>query len=312
MADITNNQIPVFHSPESEPVIAVIPAYNEGIAIGSVVLLTRTFVSEVIVIDDGSLDRTAAIAKQAGARVVSLAVNSGKAKAVLEGLRIARDHNPAAVILLDGDGQHDPSEIPYLLGPILEKRADLVIGSRLMDGGQTTIPMHRRMGQITLNFATRVQSQVLVTDSQSGFRALSRKALDNLDFQSEGYNIESDMIAHFSSRNLTITEVPVTARYEIPHIHKKNAFSHGYDVLSALITEIGYSRPLLLFGILGVICIFIGLSAGFWSISYYGTFNMLPFGPAFAAGVFLMVGLILFTSGLILNYLVIMMKKKGY
>lgn len=306
-----NDPVDLPADPMKQQTVAVIPAYNEAVAIGSVILRTAAHAGRVIVVDDGSTDTTAWIAGMAGAEVISLGRNCGKAAAVMAGLKAARASDPKAVVLIDGDGQHNPAEIPVLVGPVFNGLADLVIGSRSL-GKNGTTPIYRKVGQKTLDAVTRIQANVSVTDSQSGFRALSGKALDHLDFVSDGYNLESDMIAHFSKRGLVITEVPVSAAYDVPHMHKKNAFSHGYDVLSAIITEIGYSRPLLLFGTLGALFIFTGLVAGFWSISYYSTFSMLPFGPALAAGIFLMVGLILFTSGLILNYLVIMMKKNGY
>ncbi len=312
MPDYSNEKEPAGDDPATgRPVIALIPAYNEALAIGSTVILAKAYVDRVVVLDDGSTDRTAEIAKNAGAEVISGKINRGKAAVVIEGLQAVRDRDPAAVILLDGDGQHDPAEIPRLLEPVLAGRADLVIGSRALNGG-TTIPMYRKVGQKTLDAATRIQSRRQVSDTQSGFRALSRRALDHLDFTSEGYNLESDMIAHFAKKGLAIAEVPVSTTYKVPHQHKKNAISHGYDVLSNIVTEIGYSRPLLLFGTLGTVCIFFGLVAGFWSYGFYSAYQMLPFGPALASGVLLMVGLVLFTSGLILNYLVLMLKKKDY
>jgi glycosyltransferase involved in cell wall biosynthesis len=183
--------------------IAVIPAYNEELFIGSVVLRTRQYVERVIVVDDGSSDRTYEIAKMAGAEVIRLDANTGKAYALLLGLRHAHNMGCTAAVMLDADGQHDPREIPRVAGLAMEGKADLVIGSRFLRKNNG-IPRYRQLGQKTLDLFTNIGAESKVTDSQSGFRAISCKALENLDFRSDGYNVESDMINHFSKLGLSI------------------------------------------------------------------------------------------------------------
>jgi len=289
-----------------QDVVAVIPAYNEEVAIGSVVLKTKKYVDRVIVVDDGSTDKTAEIAELAGAEVLRLNRNHGKAYALMKGFERAKELNCSVVVMLDGDGQHDPSEIPLVVAPAL-KGADLVIGSRFLNNN-CKIPKYRILGQKILDMFTNLSSNNKITDSQSGFRALSRRALEDLDFDSEGYSIESDMIAHFSSKGLVIKEVPISVRYEVPHKHKKNPFRHGFGVLHDMIGLIGYRRPLLLFGLLGLILTGVGLAFGFWAFSTYYTTNKLPYGPSIASALFLILGLLMVTSGLILNSLVQIMK----
>ncbi|HOT03576.1 MAG TPA: glycosyltransferase family 2 protein, partial [Methanolinea sp.] len=184
----------LFHDPEyPKQLVAVIPAYNEELTIGTVVLRTRQHVDHVIVVDDGSTDKTASIATLAGAEVLQHPINLGKAQAMFKGFARAKEYNPLAVVMLDADGQHNPDEIPELLKPVLSGDADLVVGSRYLNGA-SKIPKHRILGQKTLNLVTNVGSGGSSTDTQSGFRVLGRRALANLDFYSEGYNIESDML----------------------------------------------------------------------------------------------------------------------
>ncbi len=114
------------------PILALIPAYDEDRFIASVVLKARRFVDEVIVIDDGSMDETAALAEAAGASVIRQSCNQGKAAALNAGLAEARQRGARAVVLLDGDGQHNPADIPALLQPILDGKADMVVGSRFL------------------------------------------------------------------------------------------------------------------------------------------------------------------------------------
>jgi glycosyltransferase involved in cell wall biosynthesis len=288
--------------------IAVIPAYNEELVIGSVVLRTRQYVERIIVVDDGSSDRTSEVAKMAGAEVIRLDANTGKAYALLLGLRHARNMGCTTAVMLDGDGQHDPREIPRVAGLVMEGKADLVIGSRFLKKNNE-IPKYRQVGQKTLDLFTNMGANSKVTDSQSGFRAISCKALENLDFRSDGYNVESDMINHFSKIGLTIHEVPISVRYDVPNKHKKNPVSHGVGVLTQLINLIGYRRPLLLFGIPGFVFIVGGMVAEIWVFAELyaggGSFHyVLAIGSAFV----LITGMLLVVAGLILNTLVMIVK----
>ena len=284
----------------NENIVVVIPAYNEELAIGSVVLRAKLYAGRVLVIDDGSTDRTAEIAMIAGAEVIKLDKNCGKAFALMRGLELARELDYPVVVTLDGDGQHEIDEIPYITEPILRGEADLVIGSRFLRTNH--IPRYRTVGQKVLNLATTLASNLRITDSQSGFRALNRRALECLsDFESEDYNIESDMIAHLSAKGLRIKEVPVSVRYEVPNKHKKNPLLHGMDVLSNLIGLIGYKRPLLSFGVTGAAFVLVGILSGFWAFSTYYNVGRLPYGPSIGSALFLILGLLCIMSGLILN-----------
>jgi glycosyltransferase involved in cell wall biosynthesis len=295
---------------ESRNIIAIIPAYNEELTIGTIVLSTKTFVSKTIVIDDGSQDNTKKIAFLAGGEVIHLEKNQGKANAVFKGMQHAREMEPDVVIMLDADGQHNPAEIPRVIKPIIDGKADLVIGSRFLEA-ENKVPKYRRFGQKSLDYAQNLGSTFKTTDSQSGFRALSRKALDHLDFSSEGYNIESDMIKHFHERGLTIVEVPISVRYNVPFKHKQNPLTHGYSLVSNIIGVISYRRPLLLFGIPGLIFIFLGLALGFWAFAIYNETLKFPFGPSMMSMLLIISGLLLISSGLILNSLVIIVKQNN-
>lgn len=301
---------PVITMPENSTnlqkgLVVVIPAYNEQIALGSIVLQARQYVDRVIVVDDGSADKTSEIARLAGADVIRLEENMGKAYALIAGLRRARELNCTAAVMLDADGQHHTGDIPRLAEQVIRGEADLVIGSRFInDNDNDNIPLYRKAGQKTLDLFTNFGTRQKVSDSQSGFRALSRKALDHLDFKSEGYNIESDMIAHFAAHGLILKEVPIDVRYEVPHNHKKNAVKHGMGVLSRLINLISYRRPLLAFGIPGFVVIVIGLVFGSWAFTEYYSTGKFSFVLSMLCAVSLILGLLLVIAGLILNTLV--------
>jgi glycosyltransferase involved in cell wall biosynthesis len=288
---------------------AVLPAYNEELSIGSVVLRTRQYVDRVIVVDDGSSDRTSGIAKLAGAEVIQLDHNTGKAYALLLGLKHARQTGCSIAVMLDADGQHDPSEIQRVAALVRIGKADLVIGSRFLEKKQK-IPGYRQIGQKTLDLFTNIGAKTRVTDSQSGFRALSIQALDNLDFKSDGYNVESDMIAHFAKLGLPIVEVPITVNYDIPNRHKMNPVSHGVGVFTKLITIIAYRRPLFLFGILGVIFMIIGLGMGFLTFMENTNLSEFPVAISILSTMFFSAGILMIISGLLLNTLLIIMSQR--
>lgn len=287
-------------------VVAVVPAYNEEIAIGSVVLGALAYVDKVIVVDDCSHDRTSAIAEAAGAQVIKMPQNGGKAKALLTGLKEAERLGCQIAVMLDGDGQHRTDNIEAVMRPVAEGKADLVIGSRYL-GEQTGIPRYRVFGQKVINSLSNFSTQVDITDSQSGMRALSRKALRNLTFSSDGYNVESDMITHFTDVGLVIMEVPISVRYDVPNGHKQGATSMGMRLLGNVVSMIGYKRPLLLFGVPGAAAGLAGVTIGvltFFDIYLFGSFV----AQAFVGAVLFMVGSFFVISGLTLNSLVLMMK----
>ena len=304
-SDLDSELIPI------KGICAVLPAYNEELVIGTIVLRTKQYVDRVIVVDDGSSDLTAEVAKLAGAEVIQLEHNTGKAYTILLGLQRARDTGCTIAVMLDADGQHDPREIQRVAGLVRDGKADLVLGSRFLkkNGG---IPAYRQVGQKILDLFTNMGAKTKVTDSQSGFRALSCKALDNLDFRSDGYNIESDMIAHFSALGLSMMEVPITVNYDVPHKHKKNPLTHGMGVLTRLVNLIGYKRPLLLFGVPGVFFVIMGLVSGFYAFSEYYATSKFSFVMSMASMLFLIMGMLMVIAGLLLNTLLMMMNEQRY
>src|SRR2546421_3407011 len=187
-------------------ILVAIPAFNEGPTIGSVVLKARQFASEVIVVDDGSADDTAETAALAGAHVIQHARNIGKGRAIRSAWLYAREHSPDAFVLLDGDHQHDPNDIPKLVETILSGQSDVVIGVRW--GKTSGMPMYRRLGKRALDYATAAATRHgLLTDSQSGYRVFSRQALESLEPTENGLSIESQLLLEAQERNLRIEQV---------------------------------------------------------------------------------------------------------
>lgn len=286
-------------------IAAIIPAYNEELTIGTIVLKSKGYVNDVYVVDDGSSDGTARVAEQAGAKVLHMTSNLGKAKAVLTAFSQIQTADYDAVVILDGDGQNDPDDIPLLIGPVLDGSADLVIGSRFIENGGKT-PRHRRAGQTVLNKATEFGSKAHVTDSQSGYRALSRQATKLMDFDSDGYKLESDMINHLAERGMRIREVPISANYKGLTRHKTHPVSHGVGVLDGVIGFVGYRRPLLFFGLPGFAMFVAGMIIGFLAVEQVYIWGWLF--QSMLAALLVIIGVILGVAGLTLNSMVSLMR----
>ena len=280
-------------------VLAGIAAYNEARYVGSIVLQARQYVDEVIVIDDGSTDNTAGVAELAGATVVRHAQNRGKGAAIQSILGEAKKRNPDVLVVLDADAQHDPNEIPVLIKPISEG-FDLVIGSREAQEDKT--PRYRRIGKKVIFHSSRLASKTNVYDSESGFRALSPKAINELELKANGFAVESEMITLAADKELRITEVPIS------NIYTKDGSTlhpirHGIDVLSRIMVMISQRRPLLVFGLIGGILLVIGLFFGFRVINIAATTGNLATGSAILTTLFIIAGILSIFTGIILNAL---------
>jgi glycosyltransferase involved in cell wall biosynthesis len=195
--------------------IAIVPAHNEAASIRAVVAEIRAFDPglEIVVVDDGSTDRTAAIAADAGAHVVSLPFNLGIGGAVQTGFQYARDEGFDVAVRLDGDGQHDPAQVPALLEPLLAGEADIVVGSRFADRrGEYRPPLARRLGIVLFAHAVSLLVRQRVTDTTSGFQALNKRgiALFAADYPHDYPEVEATVMM-FKHR-LRLREVPVTMR----------------------------------------------------------------------------------------------------
>ena len=234
-------------------IVAGMPMYNEEETIGTVVTKALRHVDAVICIDDGSSDSSARIAEKCGAIVVRHRVNRGYGGALKSLFIKAREMSVDALVVLDSDGQHETSDIPKLLQPILSGEADFTIGSRFIDGGGgTDMPAYRRLGIKVITAASNLSSDLGIKDTQSGFRAFSRSAIERLRFDSEGMELSLEMLEDAHDKELTIKEVPTIIRYDVPKGSNFTAVSHGFTVLSWAMVSLSQKKPLLVLGIPGL------------------------------------------------------------
>ena len=279
-------------------IIAAIPCYNEDRFIGSVVAKTRKCVDEVIVIDDGSVDDSADVAKAAGATVYSHETNRGYGAAIRSCLERGQQHQAQILVTIDGDGQHDPRDIIRLVKPIIEGEADVVVGSRFLEE-KSQAPFYRRMGQRALNVATNIGSGHKLSDSQSGCRAYTAEALSRLNLSESGMAISSQIQFAIKEANLRVAEVPIGVSYEGKS--KRNPVGHGINVLVRIVVLFVLRHPIMAFGLPGLAFMVGGLILGFRVIDIYSETNKVAVGTALIAILLATAGFLTFFGALILQ-----------
>jgi len=240
--------------------IVCIPAYNEEIKINDVVKKSLPYADKVIVCDDGSTDDTAALAKKAGAVVISHEKNQGYGATISTLFDYCRKNNAEIMVTLDGDGQHNPDQIPDLINVILKHKVDVVIGSRSLKDDKD-LPSYRKTGikiiTSTINSATNLK----VTDSQSGFRAYSKEAINLIRPTESGMAVSTEILVKISNNGLSMAEVPITVSY-IGDTSTEHPVTHGTHVIGSTLKYVSIKHPMYFYGLPGVLLFISGLIMG--------------------------------------------------
>jgi glycosyltransferase involved in cell wall biosynthesis len=248
--------------------VACIPAYNEEPNIKKTIENVAKFVDKVIVCDDGSNDNTALEAENAGAYVIKSQKNKGKGAALQELFKFAKASNADAMITIDADGQFVADEIPLLLKPIVEEKSDIVIGYRFDD--KTEMPKYRKFGNEFLDKITNLAEDIGVRDTQSGFRSYSKKAVNTVNFKTNGFGADSEILISAAKNDLKISEEKITVIYNTGgKTSTKNPISHTSEVVVSLVEQIAIRHPLKYLGIPGLILIFTSIMFGINLISIF-------------------------------------------
>ena len=276
---------------------ACIPAYNEEKSIADVVTKSLPHVDKVIVCDDGSTDNTAKIAREAGAIVITQ-TNQGYGAAISSLFDYARNENAQIMVTLDGDGQHNPDQIPILVDAISTHNVDVAIGSRFLDD-TTKTSGYRKTGIKIITSASNYGTNFKVSDSQSGFRVYSKDAIDAIHPTEQGMSVSTEILLKISNKGLSIAEVPITVSYE-GDTSEEHSVSHGVGVLMNTIKYVSIKHPLQFYGIPGLGLIVVGLILGGIFLDAYLNDQTVFYGSLLGSVVLFLLGAILSVTAIIL------------
>lgn len=238
--------------------VACIPAYNVEKTIVDVIKRSLNFVDKVIVCDDGSSDSTSKNVEFTGAVLIKHEKNLGKGAALKSLFKYARENKADVIVTIDGDGQFLPEEIEKLVKPIQNYQFDVVIGNRFLDKHE--MPSYRKAGNKILDKFTKLAADLPFEDTQSGFRAYSKNAIEKITFSSNGFGVDSEIIIDAVNKGLKITEKYVTVLYNTGEkTSTKNPVSHSMTVIASIIELIAINHPLKYLGIPGFVLLIIGI-----------------------------------------------------
>jgi len=306
---------------ESEPVstlvgadcevLVAIPAYNEASTIGGIVERVREYADHILVIDDGSDDDTADSAATAGAFVSEHGRNRGYGAALKTAFAAARRVDAAHLVVLDGDGQHDPADVSRLVDAQKTTAANLVIGSRFVDGVASNVPLYRRAGLMTINALTNLSMGIVradsrVRDTQSGFRAYDRETIASLADDpaiSDWMSASIDILYHAHHHDYVIEEVPIEVSYDVEDASTHAPISHGVALVRNILKTIERERPLTALAVPGFSLTFGGLSFGYWAATNYVRSGTFPFGLALMAVFLTLLGILACFTAIVLHSL---------
>jgi len=247
-------------------------------------------VDAVLVCDDGSTDLTSEIARRLGAEVLRHEKNLGYGAALRSLFRKARDMNADVVVTLDADGQHDPVAIGNVIKPILEDKADIVLGSRFLEGNNNHVPKYRRFGIKLLTHMSNGSLKNEISDAQCGFRAYNKKAMQALKLSEEGMGISAEILRRAGEQGLRVGEVSVQVTYKGVETSTHNPLRHGLSVLATIIRLVVEERPLFYLGIPGALMLVVGIGFAIWTVQLYTVARYIVTNVALAAITFTLIG----------------------
>ena len=245
-----------------------LPAFNEEKNIGKIVaeLLEKSY--SVIVCNDGSSDSTGIIAEKMGAIIVNHKRNLGYGAAIGSLFKKAKECEFDILVTFDADGQHRISDIEKVIDPIKNNLADIVIGSRFLGDEKTEMPKYRKIGVKVITNLVNSQTGKKITDSQSGFRAYSKKIFSEINLSESGMGVSTEILIKANQKKIKITEIPIKILYD-GETSKHNPVSHGTSVMLSTMKFISIEHPLKFYGIPGVLFLITGLFFILWTIQEF-------------------------------------------
>jgi glycosyltransferase involved in cell wall biosynthesis len=256
-------------------ITAIIPAYNNEVSIGTQVLITKKYANHVIVVDDGSTDRTVKVAQLAGAEIIQHPMNRGKGAAIKSGFEYVKRNGARVIVTLDSQGHNDPDQIPKFIYPILNGETDVVKSSRCVMGKKTS------------------------KDTQIGIHAFARHTLPAFRFGSNGHTTESEMLKDAENAGFRIMEVEIPEKQDIKEA--KNNSPGVINTLVKLLEDIELNKPLYYLTVPGILCTVLGLGLGLNFLKNFLLGEGLRFGPTLFMILLTIIGSFMAFSGIILH-----------
>ena len=291
-------------------IIIGIPAFNEEKNIASIITKLMNITDTIIVCNDGSSDLTSEIAEKMGAVTINHKKNLGYGGAIRSIFLKAKELDGDILVTFDADGQHRIEDIEKVIKPIINQEADLVIGSRFLDASEKEVPQYRKVGIKVITKITNASIKEQLTDSQSGFRAYSRKIVNELNPSELGMGISTEILIKASSKNFKITEVPIKILYS-GDTSTHNPISHGSSVILSTIKYTSIENPLKFYGIPSVIFFIIGLSFTYLSAQYYAEIGRLNTNLTIVAAGTVLIAVVLLITSILLYSLVSVVRERN-
>ena len=291
-------------------VIIGIPAFNEEKNIAVLIIQLKKIADKIIVCNDGSTDLTSKIAEELGATVVNHEKNLGYGAAIRSIFLKSKNLDGDILVTFDADGQHRIEDVNRVIDPIINGESDLVIGSRFLDESKKEVPRYRKVGIKVITKITNATIKKQLTDSQSGFRAYSKKVLNELNPSELGMGISTEILIKASAKNFRISEVPIKIIYD-GDTSTHNPISHGSSVLFSTIKYTSIEHPLKFYGIPSMIFFAIGVFFTYYSIEYYAEVGRLNTNLTLVSAGSMLTAIVLFITCILLYSLVSVVREKN-
>ena len=291
-------------------IIVGIPAFNEEKNIAVLITQLKKITDKIVVCNDGSTDLTSEIAEELGATVINHKKNLGYGAAIRSIFLKSKDLDADILVTFDADGQHRIEDINRVINPIINGESDLVIGSRFLDESAKEVPRYRKAGIKLITKITNATIKKQLTDSQSGFRAYSKKVLNELNPSELGMGISTEILIKASAKNFRISEVPIKIVYD-GDTSTHNPISHGSSVLLSTIKFTSIEHPLKFYGIPSMIFFAIGLFFTSLSIEYYADIGRLNTNLTLIGAGSILIAVVLLLTGILLYSLVSVVREKN-
>ena len=248
-------------------IIVGIPAFNEEKNIARIIVKLQKIADTIVVCNDGSTDNTGEIAEKMGAIVINHPKNLGYGAGIRSIFLKAKELNSDVLVTFDADGQHRVDDIRAVIEPIINDVADIVIGSRFLNGDDT-IPSYRKIGIDTITKLTNAATKEKITDSQSGFRAYNKKVIQELTPSDYGMGVSTEILIKADKKGFRITEVPIKILYD-GDTSTHNPVGHGASVILSTMKFISIEHPLKFYGWIGLGFLAIGLFFIIWTLQIF-------------------------------------------